>query len=80
MQRTCGGIEDRSWPGRLVLRDCRACDLAGADAASAAVVTVCSTGRRDQTTVQPGVNTAQPATRIQVCAGNFTEQVVVSKS
>ena len=54
--------------------------LAFADAASAAVVTVCPTGG-NQPTIQLGVNNAQPGDTVQVCANTaFAEQVVITKS
>ena len=41
-------------------------------------MTVCPTGG-DQPTIQLGVNAAAAGDRIEVCAGNFTEQVVITK-
>ena len=50
-----------------------------ADAGSAATVTVCPVGGA-QTTIQAGVNAAAAGDTIQVCAGTFPEQVLITKS
>ena len=53
--------------------------LCFADAGSAATVTVCPSGGA-QPTVQLGVNAAAPGDTVQVCAGIFAEQVLITKS
>ena len=48
-------------------------------AQTAATVTVCETGA-PYTTIQSAVTAAAAGGRIEVCAGDFTEQVEVTKS
>ena len=84
-RRACGEVEYRSvcreaLPWLVVLLACFSLGWPDAAAArTAATLTVCQTGAIYKT-IQSAVTAAVAGDRIEVCAGDFTEQVEVTKS
>jgi nitrous oxidase accessory protein len=64
------------WIKSLILGVC----VMLASVASGAVIRVCAAGGAPYTTIQEGVNAAEPGDTVRICTGTYNESVLIAKS